>query len=97
MQYKTEGTILRGKVRWQEHEERNTRYFYGLEKRNHENKTTTKLKLSNGDFTNDQFEILQEQMHFYKTLYSSDKNRFPDLNDSALSAFSENIISLIRK
>ena len=60
MQYKTKGTILRSKVRWHEHGERNTRYFYGLEKRNHENKTTTKLKLANGDFTNDQFEILQE-------------------------------------
>ena len=44
-------------------------------KRNYENKTTTKLKLSNGDFTSDQSEILREQMHFYKTLYSSDKNR----------------------
>ena len=33
-------------------------------------------------------------MHFYKTLYSSDKNRSPDLNDSALSDLSENIISL---
>ena len=53
-----------------------------------------KLKLSNSYFTNDQSEILREQMHFYKTLYSSDKNRSPDLNDSALSVFSENIISL---
>ena len=87
MQYRTKGTILRSKVRWHEHWERNTRYFYGLEKRNYENKTTTKLKLSNGDFTSDQSEILREQMHFYKTLYSSDKNRSPDLNDSALSAF----------
>ena len=94
MQYRTKGTILRSKVRWHEHRERNTRYFYGLEKRNYENKTTTKLKLSNGDFTSDQSEILREQMHFYKTLYSSDKNRSPDLNDSALSAFSDNIISL---
>ena len=94
IEYKTKGTILRSEVRWHEHGERNTRYFYGLEKRNHENKTTTKLKLENGDFSNDQFEILQEQMHFYKTLYSSDKKRSPDLNDSALSAFSENIISL---
>ena len=94
MQYRTKDTILRSKVRWHEHGERNTRYFYGLEKRNYANKTTTKLKLSNGDFTSDQSEILREQMHFYKTLYSSDKNRSPDLNDSALSAFSENIISL---
>ena len=94
MRYKTKGTILRSKVRWHEHGERNTKYFYGLEKRNYENNTTTKLKLSNDDFTSDQSEILREQMHFYKTLYSSDKNRSPDLNDSTLSAFSENTISL---
>ena len=36
MQHKTKGTILRSKVRWHEHGERNTRYFYGLEKRNYE-------------------------------------------------------------
>ena len=38
MQYKTKGTILRSKVRWHEHGERNTRYFYSLEKRNFEKK-----------------------------------------------------------
>ena len=58
MQHKTNGTILRSKVRWHEHGERNTRYFYGLEKRNYEKKTTTKLKLSDGSFTNDQSKIL---------------------------------------
>jgi len=45
MQYKTKGTILRSKVRWHEYGECNTRYFYGLEERNFEKKTTTKLKL----------------------------------------------------
>ena len=63
MEYKTKGTILRSTVRWHEYWEENTRYFYSLENRNYENKTTTKLKLSNGDFTNDQSENLQEQMH----------------------------------
>ena len=44
----------------------NIRYFYGLEKRNYGKKTATKLKLSNGDFSNsnDQCELLQEQMGF---------------------------------
>ena len=39
MQYKTKGAILRSKVRWYEDGERNTRYFYNLEKRNYEKKT----------------------------------------------------------
>ena len=34
MSYKTKGAILRSKVRWHEQGERNTKYFYGLEKRN---------------------------------------------------------------
>jgi len=33
MTYKTKGVILRSKVKWHEQGERNTKYFYGLEKR----------------------------------------------------------------
>ena len=36
MQNKTKGAILRSEVRWYEEGERNTRYFYNLEKRNYE-------------------------------------------------------------
>lgn len=36
MQCKTKGVIPRSRVRWHEHGERNTRYFYSLEKRNFE-------------------------------------------------------------
>ena len=93
MQHKTKGTILRSKVRWHEQGERNTRYFYGLEKRNHEKKTVTKLKLPDGNFTNDQFEILEEQMRFYKTLYTSKRDESSGSNDF-LPSFLENITSL---
>ena len=92
MQYKTKGAILRSKVRWHESGERNTRYFYNLEKQNYEKKTMTKLKRSNGTFTSDQFQILREQMDYYKRLYTSDKQP-ENLNDSE-SAFSENIAPL---
>ena len=93
MQYKTKGTILRSKVRWHEHGERNTRYFYGLEKRNFEKKTTTKLKLPNGGLTTDQTEILQEQMHFYKALYTSN-NHESSIANNDLTLFTENITPL---
>ena len=43
MTYKTKGAILRSKVRWHEQGERNTKYFYGLEKRNFNNKAITRL------------------------------------------------------
>ena len=45
MTFKTKGAILKIKVRWHEQGERNTKYFYGLEKRNFNNKTITKLKM----------------------------------------------------
>ena len=95
MQYKTKGTILRSKVRWHEYGERNTRYFYALEKRNFEKKTTSKLKLPNGSFTTDQSEILQEQMHFYKALYASNNHESSVAANSDLRLiFSENITPL---
>ena len=56
-------------------------------------KTKTKLKLSDDSFTNDQSKILKEQMHFYKTLYTSTKYGTSTLNDPVRS-FTENVIPL---
>ena len=92
MQYKTKGAILRSKVRWYEDGERSTRYFYNLEKRNHEKKTIAKLKRSNGTVTSDQFENLREQMEYYKALYTSATH--PENSNAAGSAFFENITPL---
>ena len=61
MHHKTNGTILRSKVRWHEHGERNTRYFYGLEKRNYEKNNNHKIETF--------------RWHFYKTLYASNEQR----------------------
>ena len=59
MRQKTKGAILRSKARWHEFGERNSRYFFNLEKRNYSKKTVTKLKLRNNKLTCDQSEILQ--------------------------------------
>ena len=67
MNYKTKCAILRSKVRWHEQGERNTKYFYGLEV--HKNKTVTRLKTAENAFTSDQFEILEKEKQFYKSLY----------------------------
>ena len=73
--------------------ERNTRYFYNLKKRNFE-KDSCKLKRSNSTVTNDQFEILREQMEFYTALYTS-ATHLRNSNDAvSASAFFENIIPL---
>ena len=68
---KTKGAILRCKARWHEEGERNTKYYFCLEKRNHDNKTITKIKVGEDSYIEDQFEILEEQKNFYESLYHS--------------------------
>ena len=58
---KTKGAILRSKVRWHEEGERNTKYLYSLEKRHHDSKTVSKLKVGENCYREDQFEILEEK------------------------------------
>ena len=50
---KIKGTILRSKARWYEHGEKNYKYFLNPEKRNFLRKTISKLKLSNGEETDE--------------------------------------------
>jgi len=64
MLMKTKGAILRSKVRWHEEGERNTKYFYSLEKRHHDIKTVSKLKIGENCYIEDQFEILEEEKSF---------------------------------
>ena len=74
---KIKGTILRSKARWYENGEKNTNYFLNLEKRSFLRKKLSKLKLSNGEETEDPKEILEEEKSFYKKLYTS-KNVDPE-------------------
>ena len=71
MHQRRKGAILRSKARWHEHGERNTRYFFNLEKRNQRRKTVTKLKIGDNKYVNDQFAILEEEKRFYEALYKS--------------------------
>ena len=66
MTHKRKGAILRSKVRLHEQGERNTKYFYGLEKRHYANKTVTNLKIGENVFTNDQFDILEKEKKFFE-------------------------------
>ena len=48
-------TNTKGAIRWHEEGERNTKYFYSLEKRHHDIKTVSKLKVGNNCYIEDQF------------------------------------------
>ena len=67
---KTKGIIVRARVRWHEHGERNIKYVLNLEKRNNVEKHIRKLFVS-GVITTDPFKILNEQKSFYQNLYKS--------------------------
>lgn len=66
---------------------KNSKYFLNLEKRNFLRKKIAKLKLSNGDETDDPKTILEEEKKFYKKLYSS-KNVDP--NNAEFDVFFNN-------
>ena len=70
---KVEGIIVRSRARWHEHGEKNSKYFFNLEKRNHIKKHIRKLRLS-GVITTDPFEILDAGKTFYENLYKSKRN-----------------------
>ena len=105
MLIKTKGAILRSKVRWHEQGERNTKYFYGLEKRhiktvrvlkrviNTRIKTVSKLKVGEHSYIEDQFKILEEEKNNYESLYRS--NNINDKNFKKSPFFKpENVTAL---
>ena len=63
---RTQGAMLRSKVRWYEFGEKNSKYFYNLEKRNHKKKHITSLTTDNDTILSDPKLILEEEANFYK-------------------------------
>ena len=66
------GVIFRSKAKYFMQAERNTKYFYSLEKARYNAKTCSTLIDSDGSVTNDQKKILKIQGDYYSKLYSSD-------------------------
>ena len=67
---KTKGAMVRSKAKWVEYGEKNSKYFFNLEKRNYSTKYIKKIIKPNGTETSEPNEILQEQVGFYADLYS---------------------------
>ena len=77
---------MRSRARWYEHGERNSRYFYNLEKRNQ------KKKHNDGDKITNQKDTLEEGTPFFEEIYTS---RYMDPNCLTFSEFfkTENALS----
>ena len=87
---KAYGIMIRSRANYTEFGEKNTKYFLNLEKRNQEIKHIRCLMTENQELIYKPADILNEQMSFYKNLYTeTDSNRdksvycaeFPDNPD----------------
>ena len=63
---KTQGAIIRSRQQWYEEGEKNSRYFFNLEKRNSNLKSINRLKLNDNTITEDPKNILNEMKQYYK-------------------------------
>ena len=75
---KTRGTIVRSRARWYEHGQRNSKYFYNLEKSNQKKKHITSLVINDGDKITNSKDILEEEERFFKEIYTS-RSQLPNL------------------
>lgn len=66
---KTKASMFRTQKNWFQYAEKNSAYFFALEKRNYNRKCVSKLQLENGNVITDFHEIQKEQHRFYQELY----------------------------
>ena len=69
-----QGVIFRSKARWYEHGEKSSKYFFALEKAKYNAKTCYRIIDDEGNITENQKEIIEQQRQFYEELYSRDEN-----------------------
>lgn len=63
--------MTRSKAQWYEFGEKNSKYFYNLEKRNHNKKHITSLAKEDGNIVHEPKQILEEQERFFERNLSS--------------------------
>ena len=87
--YRAQGAILWSKVRWHQQGEKNTKYFFNLEKQGGKAKTMSKTYNNIGQKTTKPHEVLKIQAEFYKRLYTKDCNVACRLNGKAEKQLTE--------
>ena len=85
---RADGPFLRSKMRWLEHGEKPTKYFFNMERRNYTKKTITELIVAGGTTISNDDDILEEIRGFYENLYKSDLR---EDSTSLFQGFTENL------
>ncbi len=70
----TKGAFIRSRAKWLEEGEKNTSYFFALEKRNYKRNNITSLKINNS-ITSSPTDLANHTFQFYSDLYSSNYNQ----------------------
>ena len=85
------GVVFRSGCKWYEEGEKNSKYFYSLEKRNYKAKTCYTLfkDSQHSSTTSDPAEILKLQHNFYQELYKHDDMVVFEINDPPPNVISE--------
>ena len=68
---KTQGAMVRSKATWYEFGEKNSKYFYNLEKRNQKKKHIHSIIKDDGSVIREPNQILEEEENFFKEIYTS--------------------------
>ena len=77
---RTRGIIFRSKVRWAEEGEKNSKYFFNLEKARYNAKTCSSL-LVDGSVISNPDQIIHQQKKFYQELYTADPEVIFEMNN----------------
>ena len=84
MTQKKYNNIFRSKLKWVEQGERNTKFFLDTEKRSYYQKHITKLISEDQSEITDPVDILEDEMQYYKKLYSSERKLDTGIYDQFL-------------
>ena len=91
---RADGAILRSNIRWIEHGEKPTKYFFNMERRNYNKKTITELTVAGGTTISNDDDILEEIRGFYENLYKTD---LVEDSTSLFQGFTENLRTKLPK
>ncbi len=80
LQDEINGVIIRTKLDWQEHGEKPSKIFLGLEERNCNNNDIKRIRQSTGQITSDQKSILTELQDCYSKLNTTTHSINPDFS-----------------
>ena len=77
---KLNGLMIRSRAKWLDQGEKVSKYFCNMENRNYISKCMPDLIKSDGNKTQNEYEIIEETKNFYKNLYDAKPVRNIDLN-----------------